>query len=142
MSSRERLVQLSSDETFKTRTSAKEEAVEKKTMKKKALPQSYPPPPPPLSVKDTGETATRKIRSTRRSLRSQTRTWISKRPAVEEPPPLRATKTTTTTTTTTVPKARRKLEKTAAAATATIMSKTTMTETENKWVEEIEPGVF
>ena len=144
MSSRERLVQLVERNVQDAKLSAKEEAVEKKTMKKKALPQSYPPPPPPpLSVNRHGRNSNSQNPLNPSFVKKSNSDVdiVKTPPPSKKPPPLRATKTTTTTTTT-VPKARRKLEKTAAAATATIMSKTTMTETENKWVEEIEPGVF
>ncbi|MDA9787909.1 hypothetical protein N9D57_04125, partial [bacterium] len=106
------------------------------------LPQSYPPPPPPLSVNRHGRNSNSQNPLNPSFVKKSNSDVdiVKTPPPSKKPPPLRATKTTTTTTT--VPKARRKLEKTAAAATATIMSKTTMTETENKWVEEIEPGVF
>ncbi|CAL6280790.1 unnamed protein product [Bathycoccus prasinos] len=139
MSSRERLVQLVERNVQDAKLSAKEEAVEKKTMRKKALPQSYPPPPPPLSVNRHGRNSNSQNPLNPAFVKKSNSDVdiVKNASAVEETSAVTSDQDNNNNN-----NSRRKLEKTAAAATTTMMSKTTMTETENKWVEEIEPGVF
>ena len=125
MSSRERLVQLVERNVQDARFS-EEDAVEKKTMKKKSSLQQQ--------QQQRQQPVNRHGRNN--SQRPLNPAFIKKANSdvdiVKTPLPLKKPLTKTTTT---VPKAGKKLVKAAAVATTT-------TENKNKWVEEIEPGVF
>jgi len=138
MSSRERLVQLVERNAQDMKLSGNEEAVEKGTIKKNS-PTQHTQRPPPLNMH--GRSNVHKQLNPAFIKKANSDVDIVKTPPPsKKSPPLQASKTTTRTTTTIAPKSKEKSVKGSKIAAGTTTK--TVTDNKNKWVEEIEPGVF